>query len=59
MKKHVTSSVSPNVGDLRHDFGIWFVYTGLSWVPDRILKNVITTKNAGAGRLYGAHPVKK
>jgi hypothetical protein len=59
MKNLKNNSDRPSVGDLRHDLGIWFRYTGDCWVPDQILKNVITVKNAGHGRLYGAHPVTR
>ena len=55
----VNNSNRPSNGDLKHDLGIWFRYSDGYWMPDQILKNVITVKNAGAGRIYGAHPVTR
>jgi hypothetical protein len=49
----------PQDGDLRQFNGVWFIYRGDCWVLDQLLQNVITVKNAGAGRIYGAHPVSR
>jgi hypothetical protein len=56
--RNLNSSNRPSVGDLKHDLGIWFRYTGEYWVPDEILGNVICKKNAGHTKYYNGNPNK-
>jgi hypothetical protein len=46
-------------GDKAEFFGKPFTHDGVVWALDEIQHNVITVKNAGAGKLYNPHPVSK
>ena len=45
--------------EVKYFYGKRFVKYHGCWLLDEVCGNVITVKNAGAGRIYGAHPVTR
>lgn len=50
------ANVAPKKGSKKLHYGIKWIHNGTCWEPDGLLTNLICKKNAGHGRLYGAHP---